>query len=120
MLSVVFFAEEFVSVFNSNNSAELKSYAVFGIRLYFPGFLFAAFNIVYAGFLSATGKGRESSVTALSRGIAAIVLFAFLLSEAIGITGVWLAFPAAEIFTLIIGMLLSGKRCSVHKNNIQV
>ena len=120
VLSVVFFAEEFVSVFNSDNSAELKSYAVFGIRLYFPGFLFAAFNIVYAGFLSATGKGRESSVTALSRGIAAIVLFAFLLSEAIGITGVWLAFPAAEIFTLIIGMLLSGKRCSVHKNNIQV
>ena len=42
---------------------------------------------------------------------AAIVLFAFLLSETIGITGVWLAFPASEIFTLIIGILLYGKRC---------
>ena len=111
LLSVLFFAEEFVTVFNSDNSAELKSYATIGIRLYFPGYLFAAFNIVNAGFLSATGKGRESSIIAFSRGIAAIVLFAFLLSETIGITGVWLAFPASEIFTLIIGILLYGKRC---------
>ena len=30
-----------VAVFNSENNAEMASYAVFGVRLYFTGFLFA-------------------------------------------------------------------------------
>ena len=43
-----------VAVFNSENNAEMASYAVFGVRLYFTGFLFAGFNIIGTGFLSAT------------------------------------------------------------------
>ena len=77
-----------------------------GLRLYFLGFLFAGANIVKSGFYSATGRGRESSILALCRGVVAIVAFAFLLSHLFGITGVWLAFPAAELFTLLLGLVL--------------
>ena len=103
---VVTFAGSLVSVFNSQHSAQLADYAIPGLRLYFLGFLFAGANIVKSGFYSATGRGRESSILALCRGVVAIVAFAFLLSHLFGITGVWLAFPAAELFTLLLGLVL--------------
>ena len=103
---VVTFAGSLVSVFNSQHSAQLAGYAIPGLRLYFLGFLFAGANIVKSGFYSATGRGRESSILALCRGVVAIVAFAFLLSHLFGITGVWLAFPAAELFTLLLGLVL--------------
>ena len=103
---VVTFAGTLVAVFNSQHSAQLAGYAIPGLRLYFLGFLFAGANIVKSGFYSATGRGRESSILALCRGVVAIVAFAFLLSHLFGITGVWLAFPAAELFTLLLGLVL--------------
>ena len=103
---VVTFAGTLVAVFNSQHSAQLADYATPGLRLYFLGFLFAGSNIVKSGFYSATGRGRESSILALCRGVVAIVAFAFLLSHLFGITGVWLAFPAAELFTLLLGLVL--------------
>lgn len=103
---VVTFAGTLVAVFNSQHSAQLADYAIPGLRLYFLGFLFAGANIVKSGFYSATGRGRESSILALCRGVVAIVAFAFLLSHLFGITGVWLAFPAAELFTLLLGLVL--------------
>lgn len=103
---VVTFAGTLVAVFNSQHSAQLADYAIPGLRLYFLGFLFAGANIVKSGFYSATGRGRESSILALCRGVVAIVAFAFLLSHLFGITGVWLAFPTAELFTLLLGLVL--------------
>lgn len=107
--AVVLFANTLVDVFNSEQSAELAAYAVPGIRIYFTGFLFAAVNIVKSGFLSAVGQGRESSVIAISRGVVAITLFAFLLSRFFGLTGVWLAFPVSELFTLLLSLVLRTK-----------
>ena len=100
-------AEPLVAVFNSEGSAALAAYAVPGVRLYFPGFLLAAVNIVRAGYFSAVGMGRESAVIALSRGVVSIVLFAAILAAALGITGVWLAFPAAEAFTLLLSFWMA-------------
>lgn len=104
---VVLFADSLVAIFNHENSAVLASYAQQGLRLYFLGFLVASVNIVRAGFYSATGKGLLSSAISLSRGVVAIVVFAFVLSKMLGITGVWLAFPAAEIFTLALSQILA-------------
>ena len=98
-----------VGAFNSEGSAQLAAYANTGMRLYFVGFLGAALNVVRAGFYSATGRGWESSVIAVLRGVLAIAVFAFVLSRAFGITGVWLAFPASEAFTWLVTGLLPGK-----------
>lgn len=93
------FAGPLVSVFNSEGSAQLAAYATVGMRLYFLGFPGAAVNVVRAGFFSATGRGMESSVIAVLRGVVAVTVFAFVLSRAFGIIGVWLAFPVSEVFT---------------------
>ena len=72
------------------------------MRLYFVGFIFAAVNIISAGYFSATDRGRASAVISISRGVAAITVFAFILSAILGTTGIWLAFPASELFTLML------------------
>lgn len=104
--AVLLFARPLVAVFNSEGSQALADYAVPGIRIYFLGFLLAAVNLVRAGFFSATDRGLESSIIALSRGVFAIVLFAFLLSRIWGITGIWLSFPASELFTFLLLFLV--------------
>lgn len=100
------FTDRLVAIFNQENSVALAEYAQKGMRLYFPGFLLAAANIVRAGFLSAVGKGLQSSVIALSRGVFSIVVFACVLSALWGMTGVWLAFPASELFTLLMSAFI--------------
>ena len=112
VLAVLCAADQLVAIFNSEGSTALAAYAQPGIRLYFLGFPLAAVNIIQTGCLSATGQGKVSSLLSLSRGVVAIVVFAFLLSALWGITGVWLAFPASELFTLLLAQIMvrrSGK-----------
>ena len=103
--AVLFFANSCVALFNSENSVEMAAYAVPGIRLYFLGFLFAGFNIVGTGYLSATAHAKPAFAIAILRGVAAITAFAFLLSRLLGIDGIWLAFPAAELCCLVLTVM---------------
>lgn len=107
--SVWIFAPQITDVFNSEHSEQLAAYAVPGIRIYFAGFFAAAINIIFAGFLSATDHAKESSIVAITRGIVAIIAFALILPKFLGITGVWLAFPAAEVLTLFVALVISKK-----------
>lgn len=109
VVSVLVFAPVIIEVFNSEKSDILAKYAIPGIRIYFIGFIPAAFNIITAGFYSATGRGKESSLIAISRGIVAIIVFALILPGIFGITGVWSSFFAAEIFTAILCLILMRK-----------
>lgn len=106
---VWFFASDITSAFNSEQSAQLAAYAIPGIRIYFIGFFAAGINIICAGFLSATDHAKESSIVAITRGIVAIIAFALILPKFLGITGVWLAFPAAEVLTLFVALVISKK-----------
>lgn len=109
VLFVLLSAEQLTAVFNSENSQVLAEYAAAGMRIYMSGFLIAAVNIVKSGFYSAVGKGMEASVIALSRGIVAISVSAFLLSGIFGVSGVWIAFPVSEALTWLLSVLLSRK-----------
>lgn len=88
-----------VAVFNTEQSAAL---AIPGIRLYFIGFLFAGFNIVGTGYLSAVEAAKSAFAASVLRGFIAITGCAVILSLLFGMTGVWLAFPAAEFLTAIV------------------
>ncbi len=92
-------AVRLTALFNSGHSASLAAYAHIGLRLYFTGFLFAGFNITGIGYLGATAQSEWAFAASLMRGFVAIVAFAFLLPAFLGMTGIWLAFPAAELVT---------------------
>lgn len=103
MIAAVFaFAQPITAVFNKEGNEELAAYAVAGLKLYFTGFFFAGFNIVGTGILSATESAKWAFAASVSRGFAAIILCAFVLSYLFGMNGVWLAFPAAELATAVL------------------
>ena len=96
-----------ISIFNSEQSAELARYADDGIRLYFLGYLVAGINIVLVAYFSAVDKPRPAITGSLLRGVVAIVFFAVLLSALFGMTGIWLSFPCAEVLTFAVVLVLS-------------
>lgn len=102
ILLVNLFAEPVIAIFNSEQNPEMAAYAIRGIRLYFIGFFFAALNIVGTGYLSAAESARWAFTASILRGIVAITICAFTLSALLGMTGVWLAFPVAELITLAV------------------
>ena len=96
------FTEPLVSVFNGEGNEALQTMAEEGLRLYFIGFLFAGINIVSAVYLGAVEQPMPSFFIAMTRGVVAILIFAFLLSALFGMLGIWLAFPAAEGATCLL------------------
>ena len=100
------FTDGLVGVFNSEHSAQMAEFAHMGMRLYFIGYFFAGFNIVAAGYLSATNRPVEASITSICRGMVAIVACSLVLSRLFGMNGVWAAFPASELFTALLTLVL--------------
>lgn len=95
-------AEPAVSVFNSAGDLQMTAYGVTGMRLYFIGYLFAGFNVVGTGYLSATEVAGWAFVASILRGFVAIVASAFVMSWLFGMTGIWLAFTVAEGVTFAV------------------
>ena len=106
---VFVFAAPITAVFNSENNAVLAGYAVTGLRIYFCGFWFAGCNIVSSIFFSASGRSAQGFLLSMLRGVIAIVPFLFLLTAWFGITGVWVAFPATELFTFLFTAVCAAK-----------
>lgn len=102
LIGVVVFAEQIVAVFNSEQSLELASYAISGIKLYFVGFIFAGINIAACGYLSATGQAKGAFMASISRGFVAIIVCAIVMASLFGMAGVWLSFAVAEVMTSVI------------------
>ena len=109
MIFIFFSAPAVTAVFNSEHDLQLAAYADSGLRLYFIGFLFAGINIVGTAALSAVESVKYAFCASISRGFVATIFFAFVLSACFKMTGIWLAFPAAEFATMFI--TLSGLLC---------
>lgn len=102
ILGMYFSAKPVAMIFNSDGDVQLATYAVTGLRLYFIGFLFAGFNIVGTGILSATESAKWAFIASVTRGFIAIIICAFVMSYLFGMTGVWLAFSASEFITAVL------------------
>lgn len=101
------FSEGIVGLFNSENSQQLEELAVPGMRIFFTALFFSGFNIVTAGFFSATGRGGKAFAVSFARGLLVIIPLAYLFAGLLGMTGVWLSFPITEIAVAVFaGMLL--------------
>ena len=103
--AIYIWSDPIASIFNSEKNMELAAYAREGIRLYFLGFMFAGVNIIGTAALSAVEAVKWAFTASIMRGFVAILVFAFVLSALFGMTGVWLAFPAAELVTMILSII---------------
>lgn len=103
-------APTLVSWFNSEGDPLLQSLAEEGLRLYFLGFLCVGYNYLTAAFLSATERAGAACALSTFRGCVGITLTACLFAWRFGITGIWLAFPAVELVTALLGLLVRRRR----------
>ena len=117
IIGMYFAAEPVAMIFNSEGDAGLETYAVTGLRLYFAGFLFAGFNIVGTGILSATESAKWAFVASVTRGFIAIIICAFVMSYLFGMTGVWLAFSVSEFITAVLVVVALRKSLNQNTHN---
>lgn len=104
--AVFFGAESIVAAFNSEGNAALRDYAVGGMRLYFTACPFLGFNIVLATWFLSTERPAPAQTISLLRGLLVLVPAAYLLSRALGMTGVWCAYPLTEALVAAWGAAL--------------
>jgi putative MATE family efflux protein len=109
--AVWLFTDSFVAIFNSEQSVELAEYAHDALRFYILGYLFAGFNIVVTGFFGATDRPKAAFAASMLRGVAAIVVCAYVMSRFWGLNGVWFSFAVSEGLTAVVAMSLL-----LHKN----
>ena len=98
-----FLAPAGVSCFTDNFSPVFPL-AVSEMRIYGLGFLFSGINIYAAVRMMAYGKGYFSGLITFLRSFALLLLFLTVLPRIFGLTGVWLAVPAAEALTLLVSV----------------
>ena len=102
LAAIQIWARPMAGIFNREHDANLAMLAEQGLRLYFTGFLFAGLNIVGTNILSAVESVQWAFAASISRGFVAILVFAFVLSAIFGMNGVWMAFPCAELATVLL------------------
>ncbi len=77
-----------------------------GFRLFSFSFLLCGFNLFISGFFTAISDGQTSALMSFARNLLGIVIFLLLLPELFGLTGAWLAVPAADVTALLLGIFL--------------
>lgn len=98
-----------VSLFGLESN-DVRNLAVDGIRLFFIGYLFLGFNFVYMTYFQSIMNIRPSIIIILLRSFVFILFFLWLLPKFIGIAGVWLALPLAEMLVALLLVLFTRKQ----------
>lgn len=82
--------------------------AVNGIPYFGVGFIFFAVNMIGIGYYQSIERGQRATIITLLRGVVFMLIGFFILPPLLGIPGIWLAVPLAELLTMlyIIGIYL--------------
>jgi putative MATE family efflux protein len=89
-----------VKLFN-NDSEELYSISVNGLRLVILAFPLVGFQIVASHFFQAVGKAKIAMFATLFRQVGGLIPLFFILPQFWGIDGIWLAYPIADTFAAV-------------------
>jgi putative MATE family efflux protein len=88
------------------SDARLAGLAVTGMRLVLLAFPLVGFQMVTANFFQSIGRPVVSIILALSRQIFFMVPLLLALPRWLGLTGVWLALPAADLAASVLTLLV--------------
>lgn len=86
--------------------ASLLEAGVPALRIISLGFLASTVSIICCGFFEALGKGMESLIISVLRQFIVIIALGLLLSRFWGPTGIWAAFPIAELTGAVAAIFL--------------
>lgn len=104
---------QILKIFDASDN--MLAIGVPALRIISFSFLIAPFSIVSSGTFQALGKGTFSLIISLIRQLIVILPLSYLLSRIMGMKGVWVAFPIAEIVAGILTIIYLRK---LYKNEI--
>ena len=120
LAAILLFSDPITALFNREKDNALQTLASSGMKLYFLGLPFAGLNILLSTRFASAESALPAQILSLLRGLVLIIPIAFLLAHIAGLFGVWLAFPATEAATSLVGLCLvliqkRKKRRTLHK-----
>ena len=106
-----FLTEPLVSVFARPDNP-VYGLAVTGNRICTIALCFIGFNIFASGMFTALSNGVVSAILAFSRSFVFMLVTMLVLPALLGVNGIWLATPAAELMALALsaGMFLKYRK----------
>ena len=109
LLSAPFIVQIFTPV-------ETETYAIAkdGFFLFSINYIFAGVNIFASSMFTAFSDGKISAIISFIRTFILLVLNILLLPVIMGVTGIWLAVPAAEFLTVFVSLLYFRKKRNIY------
>ena len=105
---IFLFGKYLIMMFVSDNESVLDL-ALHGSKIYAFTFFFNGLNILFSGYFTSIGDALSSIIVAVCRGMIFILLGISILPQFIGISGVWMTVPVAEVLTLLVVIFLFKK-----------
>lgn len=102
-------APQLVQLFGVDDP-EIVQLAVEGIRLFFIGYLFIGISFVYMTYFQSVGKVWSATVIIVMRSYIVFLIYLFVLPKVLGVNGIWLTMPIAELTMAIVIVLFVQKR----------
>lgn len=87
-----------------NEGTEVYNLASSGFKLFSFSFLFMGINIFASSLFTAFSNGKVSAILSFLRTLVFVVVLLLVLPTIIGVTGVWIAIPLAELLALIVSI----------------
>lgn len=87
-------------------SEQMLRIGVPALRIISLCFVFAGFTIVCSSVFQALGNSIFSMIMSITRQLAVLLPAAYILAHTIGLEAVWYAFPIAEVFCLVIAVIM--------------
>lgn len=85
--------------------SSLYEIALNGFKIFSLGFLISGFNIFSSGMFTAFSNGKVSALLSLLRTFVFFIVGLLILPRFLGINGVWLIVPFAELTTLVVSAI---------------
>lgn len=104
-ISAELFAEPLARLFVGHNAA-LTELTVRAMRLYMLAFLITGWNMFISALFTGLNNGVVSAAAAFTRTLVFELACVWLLPSLLGIDGIWLSWPIAEVLSLILSVFI--------------
>lgn len=102
MFALAEISDEWLVWIFASKDASLSRLMIYGFRIIAVSILFTGVNVFASGFFTALNNGRVSALISVLRTFILEAGALLLMPEFMGIDGVWLALPAAEIIAAVV------------------
>lgn len=101
-IGAIFFPKQILTLFDADK--ELMISGITAFRIIGCSFILSTVGIVASGVFEALARGKDSLIISLLRQLIIIVPVGWLLSNYIGVNGIWIAFPVAEFIATVVSI----------------